>query len=410
MVYQLFIYTHPELWLLICLTVTHVWLLCFVFFWLYAVLYALLTRSPMCIIRIMYFTLQLQYVKSVAGIMASCNICKKRVQNHSFQLKCSSCRGKVHLKCLPVVDKHDSIYIHRESNIWFCTVCTQDLFPFNGIDDDCEFLETLAEFQQWDSLIPFDILVAQNKIFSPFELNEDLNLPLFDSDPDIQFYNNQCNNSLYSCNYYLEDSFNKRVADLNISPGCLSMIHTNIRSTAKHMNKFDLYLNNLKHEFPIIALSETWLNENNCDRYGMNGYNAEHNCRPNRGGGGVSLYIKDCIEYTLRDELCFQNETLETLFIEINKEQFNKQQDIIIGVIYRPPDTDINEFNDCIMQCLTQIKAEKKLHICWEITILTSWILINMLLARILQMPCFPILSFLLSQNQLEWLISQRHL
>ena len=58
----------------------------------------------------------------------------------------------------------------------------------------------------------------------------------------------------------------------------------------------------------------------------------------------------------------------------MNKEQFYEQQNIIIGVIYRPPDTDIKEFHDCIMQCLTQIKAEKKMRICWEITILTSWI------------------------------------
>ena len=172
--------------------------------------------------------------------MASCNICKKkRVQNHSFQLKCSSCRGKVHLKCLPVVDKHDSIYIHRESNIWFCTVCKQDIFPFNGIDDDCEFLETFAEFQQYDSLIPFDILVAQNTIFSPFELNEDLNLALIDSDPDIQFYYNQCNNSLYSCNCYLEDSFNKKWQTLIYHRvACLwSILIYGV--PPKNMNKFD---------------------------------------------------------------------------------------------------------------------------------------------------------------------------
>ena len=50
----------------------------------------------------------------------------------------------------------------------------------------------------------------QNKIFSPFELNEDSNLPLIDSDPDVQFYNNQCNYSLHSCDYYLEDAFNKK--------------------------------------------------------------------------------------------------------------------------------------------------------------------------------------------------------
>ena len=29
-------------------------------------------------------------------------------------------------------------------------------------------------------------------------------------------------------------------------------------------------------------------------------------------------------------------------------------------MIYRPPDTDIREFNDNILQCLDQIKAEKK--------------------------------------------------
>ena len=209
-------------------------------------------------------------------------------------------------------------------------------------------------------MIPLNILIDQNKIFTPFELNEDLNLPLIDSDPDVQFYNSQCNNSLHTCDYYLEDSFNKKIADLNIPSTSLSMVHINLRRIVKNLNKLDLYLKNLNHEFPIIALSETWLKNHNCDRYGLDDYNAEHNCRPNRGGGGVSLYVKDTIEYTVRDDLCFQNDILETLFIEIDKDQFAKKQNIIIGVIYRPPDTDIKQFNDHILQCLAQIKAEKK--------------------------------------------------
>ena len=57
----------------------------------------------------------------------------------------------------------------------------------------------------------------------------------------------------------------------------------------------------------------------------------------------------------------------------MNKDQFKKKQHIVVGVIYRPPDTDIKEFNNYIVQCLTQIKAEKKMHICWGITISTSW-------------------------------------
>ena len=46
--------------------------------------------------------------------------------------------------------------------------------PFNGIEEDREFLETLTELGQLDFLIPFDVLIDQNKIFSPFELNEDI--------------------------------------------------------------------------------------------------------------------------------------------------------------------------------------------------------------------------------------------
>ena len=72
------------------------------------------------------------------------------------------------------------------------------------------------------------------------KLNEDLNLPLIDSDPDVQFYNSQCNNSLHSCDYYLEDSFNNKVSDLNLSTGCLSMVHMNIRSIVKNLNESDI--------------------------------------------------------------------------------------------------------------------------------------------------------------------------
>ena len=192
----------------------------------------------------------------------------------------------------------------------------RDIFPFNQTEEEKEFLEFLSELQENDPLIPLDILINQNKIFTPFELNEDLNLHLIDSDPDVQFYNSQCNNSLHFCDHHVENYFNNKVSDLNL---CLSMVHMNIRSIVKNLNKFDLYLSNLNHEFPIIALSETLLKGYNCYRYGIDGYNAEHNCRPNRGGGGVSFYIKETIEYTLRDDLCFQNNIVETLFIEIDK-------------------------------------------------------------------------------------------
>ena len=40
------------------------------------------------------------------------------------------------------------------------------------------------------------------------------------------------------------------------------------------------------------------------------------------------------------------NDCVETLFIEIDKEVVNSQNNMIVGVIYPPPGTDISTFND----------------------------------------------------------------
>ena len=185
-------------------------------------------------------------------------------------------------------------------------------------------------------------------------------MPLYDVDQDVQFYNNQCNLIGLPCDYYLEDSFNQKHADLNIGANCLSMIHTNIRSIPKNLNSFDNYLAGLNDKFSIIALSESWLKDHSVDRYGLHGYNAEHRFRPSRGGGGVSLFIKDSIEYSVREDLCCQNAHIETLFIEIAKENIGKSKNVLIGAIYRPPDTDMKLFNATIDELLSRIHTEKK--------------------------------------------------
>ena len=56
----------------------------------------------------------------------------------------------------------------------------------------------------------------------------------------------------------------------------------------------------------------------------------------------------------------YQHATIESLFIEIDKSVFKKKKNIIVGVIYRPPNTDIKLFDEYVKQCLNQIKTEKK--------------------------------------------------
>ena len=49
------------------------------------------------------------------------------------------------------------------------------------------------------------------------------------------------------------------------------------------------------------------------------------------------------------------------MFIEIDKSKLNVEKNIIIGVIYRPPNTDIEIFNEYLGSNLDKVGHEKKL-------------------------------------------------
>ena len=60
-------------------------------------------------------------------------------------MQCDLCNSNVHLKCLPQVDKTDTIFTQRDAYVWYCSKCTEHIFPFNHIYDDDEYIQTLYE-------------------------------------------------------------------------------------------------------------------------------------------------------------------------------------------------------------------------------------------------------------------------
>ena len=74
----------------------------------------------------------------------------------------------------------------------------------------------------------------------------------------------------------------------------------------------------------------------------------------------MSIFIKEGLEYFLRNDISVNDNVLESLFIEIDKESIDKPQNAIIGVLYRPPGTDLRIFNDRLEGILALCKAEKK--------------------------------------------------
>ena len=82
-------------------------------------------------------------------------------------------------------------------------------------------------------------------------------------------------------------------------------------------------LDGLQHKFSLLGVTETWLKDDDCDLYDIEGYNKLEKHRQNRSGGGVAIFIKDSIEYTIRNDLITFNEHIESVFFEISKEHMN---------------------------------------------------------------------------------------
>ena len=291
--------------------------------------------------------------------MTSCTLCNNRLLRHTRKLTCSFCKESVHLKCLPNVNISDSIYVNRQNDEWLCLGCNMSIFPFNHHVDDDEFTAALIDYFPCGPNCAIGDL--QNTEFNPFDWNEDSDQPWFDSDPDIQYYNDVgCFQSAVNCNYYIEQSFTEKLHDLEIDSNNFSILHLNIRSLTKNMTDMELYLKKLGHQFTVLGFTETWLTTENADLYNLPGYQHFYLCRKQRKGGGLSLFVKDGIYAKECTVLNNMTDVLEALFIEIPKANTGSDKDTVIGLIYRPPNQSIDSFNEILFSKLDSLRNQGK--------------------------------------------------
>ena len=62
-------------------------------------------------------------------------------------------------------------------------------------------------------------------------------------------------------------------------------------------------INNLNIKFSFIVLSEIWGDSNDAMLNVIPGYSHIYDIRESRNGGGVSIYVVDCINYKKRLDL-----------------------------------------------------------------------------------------------------------
>ena len=107
------------------------------------------------------------------------------------------------------------------------------------------------------------------------------------------------------------------------------------------------------------AYLKTWLNDINKEDFKLNEYDYINSNRSYKKGGGVGIYVTKQTQYKIRKDLNPNvGDTIETIFIEIEK---TVGKNIIVGVIYRPPNGRIEIFENAMNEILAKIDKENKI-------------------------------------------------
>src|SRR6218665_1113103 len=214
-----------------------------------------------------------------------------------------------------------------------CHFCVCKILPFYPIGNDQFFVE---------EVVPSDLIKSLTARSFNLLVDESENRPLLNS-PDLDPDGNYFNSLTYDSKYCTPHSLSQ---DLSPLPSSLSVMHINCRSLLPKLSE----IKDLLHLLPatILALTETWLEENQSDLVNIPGYQFIQKPRgTSKGGGGVGILIKG---------VPYDAQAFEGLFIDIPLKTGNTT----IGVIYRPPGQKLDEFTGEIDSHITEILKKSK--------------------------------------------------
>ena len=177
-------------------------------------------------------------------------------------------------------------------------------------------------------------------------------------DPDINHFEPNVNFQSHSTTSFI----NKQ----DIEPSSLKLIHHNARSlmTNNRIDDYGTLLKILRNPFDILVFTETWLTPDKESQCCFKGFKPIHKMRPvneheefKLRGGGISIFIKNNLQFTRRTDLDTMLPYIECLFIEI----IHNNQKYIIGGIYRDPNTNGNLFIEKLNSIIEPLKSSHKI-------------------------------------------------
>ena len=137
----------------------------------------------------------------------------------------------------------------------------------------------------------------------------------------------------------------------NITPeNNFFVLQINSRSLINFFNKLELLLSALVTKPDVIAISETWLKKDQEILCSIQGYHLISSPRLNKRGGGVCIYISNIHSYDIcNDSTIALGKCCEYLHVKITTNLGNVYN---VLNVYRPPSSNISNFNNAINDML----------------------------------------------------------
>lgn len=131
----------------------------------------------------------------------------------------------------------------------------------------------------------------------------------------------------------------KTYEEIPLHSSSLRFFYANLRSirTSHKLDEIKCIIKAIQKTTHFLIFTETWItSESDAKLYDIPNYNHIYNYRKTGKGGGVSIYVHQSIKHELTEEY-FENGN-HYLWIYVQKLSLN------IGAIYRPGETNINNF------------------------------------------------------------------
>ena len=135
------------------------------------------------------------------------------------------------------------------------------------------------------------------------------------------------------------------------------VLHLNVRSYLKNSDSFKLLLDDMLHQgnvVDVILMCKSFLTSENIGFAEIHGYKTYYKNRCDKPGGGIVIFIRN--KWTVLDVMSTPfNSTTESLFLKLKIGRCT----VIVGELYRIPNSNLQKFMDDFCTILTLFKNDK---------------------------------------------------